>query len=253
MVVPLSYLNHHCCGRGAPCASNQQCGTDRQRHVDRKSSRSLRRKDTTFARWLQDPGSLCEGASAAEVSARLCAYGKTQGYQREHVEWDARGAGRRLLHASKDTTVASERGSRHFATNVGGSLWAITSGPWVAPVVVSTMQTPEPARRPNSHLVTVTSDSRKLKRHKALSVKAKSDLVAAAQHIREPEAELKVSGQCCVSPPAHLQAITLPSSFRVLLQRLRALLAVSSSASPATGAEVVVHTAPVHCRGGSCR
>ena len=186
-------------------------------------------RQATFERWLQDPGSLCEGASAATVSARLCAYGKTLGYQHEHVEWDARSARQKLLNASKDTTVSSERGSRHFVTKLGGGVWAITAGPWVAPVVANTMLTPEPTRRPNSHLVTTTSDSRTLKRRMLLSEKAKGDLIAAAQHSRDQEDEIKVSGQCCVSPPAHLQAITLSSSFRVLLQRLRALLAVSTT------------------------
>ena len=79
-------------------------------------------RHAAFERWLQDPGSLCEGASAAAVSARLCAYGKTLGYQLEHVEWDARSAGQKLLSASKDTTVASERGSRHFLAKVGGGV-----------------------------------------------------------------------------------------------------------------------------------
>ena len=98
-------------------------------------------RQATFERWLQDPGSLCEGASAATVSARLCAYG-------QHVEWDARSAGQKLLNASKDTTVASERGSRHFVTKLGGGVWAITACR-VAPVVANTILTPQPTRRPN--------------------------------------------------------------------------------------------------------
>ena len=154
----------------------------------------------TFERWLQDPGSLCEGASAAAVSSRLCAYGKTLGYQHEHVEWDARSARQKLLNASKDTTVSSERGSKHFVTKLGGGVWAITTDPWMAPVVANTRLTPQPTRRPNSHLVTTTSDSRALKRRMLLSEKAKGGLIAAARHSRDQEDEIKVSGQCCVSP-----------------------------------------------------
>ena len=106
-------------------------------------------RQATFERWLQDPGSLCEGASAATVSARLCAYGQILG-----VPTRARGVGRPECRAEaperlQGHTVASERGSRHFVTKLGGGVWAITAGPWVAPVVANTMLTPQPTRRPN--------------------------------------------------------------------------------------------------------
>ena len=76
-------------------------------------------RQATFERWLQDPGSLCEGASAATVSARLCAYGQILGYQHEHVEWDARSAGQKLLNASKDTTVGERARFKTLRNEIG--------------------------------------------------------------------------------------------------------------------------------------
>ena len=94
-VVPLGFNKPFCCGRGVPCASNQQyprsSGRGHEEHdaasAASRSDRGIQSgKEETFARWMTYPGSLCASASTAQISTSLALYGTTLGYDGANID-----------------------------------------------------------------------------------------------------------------------------------------------------------------------